>query len=120
MTRPSVRLKPNVRREYGEHRLRSWHHRSIQPNFIRFMAHSRQFRPPSFRYGTLQAVPAFKARLTSEQLHALRRCANGISLRFDKSEVVDALVLAGCVEQGVAGVVTVTAKGRQHLLEDLS
>jgi hypothetical protein len=54
-------------------------------------------------------------RLTGEQFACLSRCAKGISLRFEASEIVDALVLDGYVEKGVAGVVTVTIKGRQFL-----
>jgi len=54
-------------------------------------------------------------RLTDEQFACLSRCAKGISLRFEASEIVDALVLDGYVEKGVAGVVTVTVKGRQFL-----
>ena len=54
-------------------------------------------------------------RLTNEQLERLSRCAKGISLRFESSEIVDALVAGGYAEKGVAGVVTVTAKGQQYL-----
>jgi len=53
--------------------------------------------------------------LTDEQLEHLSRCAKGISLRFESSEIVDALVAGGYAEKGVAGVVTVTAKGQQYL-----
>jgi hypothetical protein len=56
-----------------------------------------------------------RTRLTGEQLECLSRCANGISIRFESSEIVDALVAGGYAEQGVAGVVTVTAKGQQYL-----
>ena len=55
------------------------------------------------------------SHLTGEQLECLSRCANGISIRFESSEIVDALVAGGYAEQGVAGVVTVTAKGQQYL-----
>jgi hypothetical protein len=57
----------------------------------------------------------FTTRLTGEQLGSLSRCAKGISLRFERSEIVDALVAGGYAEEGVAGVVTVTAKGQQYL-----
>jgi len=53
--------------------------------------------------------------LTDEQLECLRRCARGISLRFEASENVDALVAGGYVKEGVARVVTVTAKGLKYL-----
>jgi hypothetical protein len=54
-------------------------------------------------------------RLTGEQLECLSRCAKGISLRFERLEIVDALVAGGYAEKGVAGVVTVTANGQQYL-----
>jgi hypothetical protein len=54
-------------------------------------------------------------RLTREQLEALSRCAKGISLRFEAPEIVDALIAGGYAQKGVAGVVTVTAKGQQYL-----
>jgi hypothetical protein len=54
-------------------------------------------------------------RLTGEQFARLSRCAKGISLRFEASEFVDALILDGYAEKGVAGVVTVTVKGQQYL-----
>ena len=53
--------------------------------------------------------------LTEEQLDRLRACARGISLRFEKPQIVDALVAAGLVEKNIAGVVTISAKGRQYL-----
>ena len=55
------------------------------------------------------------SQLTREQLEALSRCAIGISLRFESSEIVDPLVAAGYAEKGVAGVVKVTAKGQEYL-----
>jgi hypothetical protein len=55
------------------------------------------------------------SRLTREQLEALSRCAQGISLRFESSEIVDPLVAGGYAEKGVAGVITVTAKGREYV-----
>jgi hypothetical protein len=54
-------------------------------------------------------------RLTGKQLECLSRCAKGISLRFEGWEIVDALVVGGYAEKGVAGVVTVTAKGQHYL-----
>ena len=54
-------------------------------------------------------------RLTGEQLECLSRCAKGISLRFERLEIVDALVVGGYADNGFAGVVTVTAKGQQYL-----
>jgi hypothetical protein len=62
-----------------------------------------------------ETVALVTTRLTGEQLECLSRCANGISIRFERSEIVDALVAGGYAEQGVAGVVTVTAKGQQYL-----
>ncbi|TMH63924.1 MAG: hypothetical protein E6H55_04890 [Betaproteobacteria bacterium] len=62
-----------------------------------------------------EKVASFTTHLTAEQLECLSRCARGISIRFEKSEIVDALVASGYAEQGVAGVVTVTAKGQQYL-----
>ncbi len=53
--------------------------------------------------------------MTSDQLERLSRCAKGISLRFEAPEIVDALVAGGYAEKGVAGVVTVTAKGHEYL-----
>ena len=57
----------------------------------------------------------FTSQLTREQLEALSRCAKGISLRFESSEIVDPLVASGYAEKGVAGVVKVTAKGQEYL-----
>ena len=62
-----------------------------------------------------QSLAPFTTCLTSEQLEALRRCAKGISLRFDDRKIVDALIAAGYVERGIAGVVTITPKGREYL-----
>jgi hypothetical protein len=60
-------------------------------------------------------VALLKTHLTGEQLECLSRCARGISLRFDRLEIVDALVAGGYAEKGVAGVVRVTTKGQQYL-----
>jgi hypothetical protein len=62
-----------------------------------------------------EKVAMFTPRLTREQLECLSRCARGISIRFETSELVDALVAGGYAEQGVAGVVTVTGKGQEYL-----
>ena len=62
-----------------------------------------------------RSVTSFRTRLSVEQLKALGRCAKGISLRFDDRRIVQALSNAGYVQQGVAGVVTVTAKGHEYL-----
>jgi hypothetical protein len=62
-----------------------------------------------------EKVASLKTRLTDEQFEHLSRCAKGISLRFERLEIVDALVAGGYAEKGVAGVVTVTIKGQQYL-----
>jgi hypothetical protein len=62
-----------------------------------------------------QKVAPFKRRLTREQLECLSRCARGISVRFERPEIIDALVEAGYAEKGLAGVVTVTAEGREYV-----
>jgi hypothetical protein len=67
-----------------------------------------------------EALALHTTRLTSEQLESLRRCANGISLRFEKLETVNALLIGGYAEQGVAGVVTVTVNGQQYLRTHLN
>jgi hypothetical protein len=54
-------------------------------------------------------------RLTDEQLAALRACADGISLRFEKPEIVNALLAAGYVSRNVAGVIRVTQHGKEYL-----
>ena len=64
-----------------------------------------------------QSVAPFRRHLTSEQLEALSRCAKGISLRFDATEIVNALIAGGYAAKGVAGtgVITVTAEGHRYL-----
>jgi len=62
-----------------------------------------------------QSLASLTPRLTGEQLDALRRCAKGVTLRFEASETVNALVAGGYAEQGVAGVVTVTTRGEEYL-----
>jgi hypothetical protein len=56
-----------------------------------------------------------KTHLTPEQLECLSRCAKGISVRFERWEIVDALIVGGYAEKNVAGTITVTAKGREYL-----
>ncbi len=62
-----------------------------------------------------RSLVSITTRLTGEQLEALRRCAKGISLRFEAWVIVNALVTGGYAEQAVAGVVTMTAKGEEYL-----
>ena len=62
-----------------------------------------------------QSLASFTTRLTAHQLEALRRCAKGISLRFEAWSIVNALVDGGYAENGVGGHVTVTAKGRAYV-----
>jgi hypothetical protein len=45
----------------------------------------------------------------------LESVREGISVRFERWEIVDALMVGGYAEKGVAGTVTVTAKGQQYL-----
>ena len=66
------------------------------------------------------SIESFTTRLTGEQLDCLRRCARGISLRFESLEIVDALVARGYVQKNVAGVVTVTDEGQKYLGSVLS
>ena len=63
----------------------------------------------------IQPLESFNIHLTVKQFECLNRCAMGISLRFEASEIVDALVAGGYVEEGVARVITVTTKGYQYL-----
>ena len=62
-----------------------------------------------------QSLPSSTTRLTGEQLDALRRCAKGISLRFEAWPIVNALVDGGYAQAGLARVITVTAKGEEYL-----
>jgi hypothetical protein len=62
-----------------------------------------------------QPFASFKVHLTDEQVECLSRCAKGISLRFEASEIVDALVAGGYCEVGLARVVTMTATGHLYL-----
>jgi hypothetical protein len=59
----------------------------------------------------------FPARLTSEQLEALRTCAKGISLRFERLDIVNDLIAGGYAEKNIGGVITVTARGHEYLRE---
>ena len=78
------------------------------------MMHNHSRKSLSFANPS-QARTLHTKRLTDEALECLSRCARGISLRFERSEIVDALIAGGYAEKGVAGVVTVTAKGQQYL-----
>jgi hypothetical protein len=78
------------------------------------MTHDRALKPLSSANPS-ETLALVTTRLTGEQFDCLSRCAKGISIRFERSEIVDALVVGGYAEQGVAGVVTVTAKGQQYL-----
>jgi hypothetical protein len=72
--------------------------------------------PKSLSIAKPSEAPALHAtRLTDEQLECLSRCARGISLRFERLEIVDALVVGGYADKGVAGIVTVTAEGQRYL-----
>ena len=62
-----------------------------------------------------QSFALFATQLTGTQFDALKRCAKGISLRFEAAEIVDPLVAAGYAKRGAAGVITVTAEGHQYL-----
>ncbi len=75
-------------------------------------------RMPTFDYqSTAYVLPRFHRRLSDEQLEALRVCAKGISLRFEKPEIVRALLAAGFVARSVAGMVSITPKGAKYLDE---
>ena len=63
----------------------------------------------------VQLPPRFTTRLADEQLNALRACAKGISLRFEKAEIVRALLAGGYVSNNVAGVITITEEGDDYL-----
>jgi hypothetical protein len=55
--------------------------------------------------------------LSPEQLECLKRCARGLSIRFEDSKTITALVDGGYAERGLAGVITTTVKGLQYLRE---
>jgi hypothetical protein len=78
------------------------------------MTHNRELKSLSIANAS-EALAMHTTRLTAKQLESLSRCAKGISIRFEGSEIVDALIVGGYAENGVAGVVTVTAKGQQYL-----
>lgn len=62
-----------------------------------------------------QAVAPFRTRLTAEQLGALRRCAKGISLRFEAWSILKPLLDGGYAEKNLGGGVTLTTKGQDYL-----
>ena len=66
--------------------------------------------------GPAGPTPRVTTRLTLEQLDRLRRCANGNTLRFESSDIVEALVSGGYATEGAGRVVTVTPKGHRYLL----
>jgi hypothetical protein len=78
---------------------------------------NRQLKPISIANpsATLTLLTLLKTQLTDEQLDCLGRCAKGISVRFESWEIVEALVVGGYAEKGVAGAVTMTVKGQQYL-----
>ena len=55
--------------------------------------------------------------LSLEQFECLKRCARGLSIRFESWETITALVDGGYAERGLAGVITTTVKGLQYLRE---
>lgn len=67
-----------------------------------------------------ESIASSTTRLTGEQLEVLSRCAEGISVRFEAPEIINALVVGGYAQKGVAGVVTVTARGQQYLQKHAS
>jgi hypothetical protein len=78
------------------------------------MTHSRGLKSLRIAYQSQSPAP-MTPRLTGEHLEALRRCARGVTLRFEALETVNALVAGGYAQQGVAGVVSVTARGEEYL-----
>ena len=62
-----------------------------------------------------QPLAPFTTRLTTEQLGALRRCARGISLRFEAWSILNPLVDGGYAEKNLGGGVTLTAKGKEYI-----
>jgi hypothetical protein len=80
----------------------------------RYMSQRRALKSVTIAHKS-QSLASFTTRLTAEQLAALRRCEKGISLRFEAWAIVNALVDGGYAEYGVAGVVTVTAKGKAYV-----
>ena len=83
------------------------------------MTHIRALRSLTIA-NPAEALALHTTRLTTEQLESLRRCAKGISLRFERLEIVNARLIGGYAEEGVAGVVTVTVKGQQYLRTHLN
>src|SRR5258708_13556382 len=62
-----------------------------------------------------ETLALLETQLKGEQLECLSRCARGVSIRFERLEIVDALVARGYAEKGVAGVVPATSKGGKKL-----
>jgi uncharacterized protein YdaT len=79
------------------------------------MTKSRELKSVAAIAHRAQAPAPFTTRLTSEQLEALRRCARGISLRFEAWEIVNALINGGYAEKNLGGVITLTAKGKDYV-----
>lgn len=69
----------------------------------------------SYAVKTSPSLVSFTTHLKAEQFEALKRCASGISLRFEARAIVNALVDGGFAEQTPGGVVTVTVKGKEYL-----
>jgi hypothetical protein len=90
----------------------AWHHRfgQSEPD----MTHNHPLKSLSVAKAS-EKLASLKTHLTDEQVECLRRCAKGISLRFERLEIVDALVAGGYAEKSVGGIVTVTAQGQQYL-----
>ena len=91
-----------------------WQHDTVLFTVSHDMTQSSALKSSPATYQS-QSPTSITTRLTSEQLEALTRCAKGISLRFDARVIVNALVAGGYAENGVAGVVTMTAKGEEYL-----
>jgi hypothetical protein len=65
---------------------------------------------------TTRLSPTFaESPMTNEQLERLRWCANGNTLRFESSTIVEALVARGYAKEGFGRIVTVTAMGEEYL-----
>lgn len=58
---------------------------------------------------------SFSAPLSDDQFDRLKRCAQGNTLRFESSTIVEALVAGGYAREGPGRVVTVTPKGHRYL-----
>ena len=91
----------------------AWHY-GLLVTMTLHMTHDRPLKSLSVAKPS-EKIASFTSRLTREQLECLSRCARGISVRFERSEIVDALINGGYAEKGLVGVVTVTAKGQEYL-----